>query len=328
MPFDINLKNHLTPKAVAQVIKDAPPLNLPVRQTVFKASKQHPLPIIGVDEISEVIQNVPVVRRGTPAVPISHGSRSISYIEPQGIDVSDFVSAATLNNWKLLDSSGLQQVINNKLGTMQRTIQKTNEALCAQALTGSINYQMQTDIGLDTYEISFGTPHSYSPDILWTAETTKIADLFRHLSDLDSEIQDAGWGGDVITLAGKKAYQAIIKLADTQAASRSTVKISMNGREINIGGYIVRQVSASYKGSMGSAVKEIPDTKVCMVDLAAPHTMFYLALDDMEAGLVPMPFFASPEYKKNPSGVEIVGRSKPIPAPVCKAVCWATVAAE
>ena len=63
--------------------------------------------------------------------------------------------------------------------------------------------------------------------------------------------------------------------------------------------------------------------RICAVAIDAPFVFYYLAIDDIDAGLLPMPFFASPEKKKNPSGIEVVGRSKPLPVPVPKAICWA-----
>lgn len=312
-----------TPAAIAQTIEQAKPLNLPIRQLVYRNSETHPLPVIGVDEIAAQIKNIPVVRRGTAAVPVGGGGKSFSFIEPQGVDASDFVSAATLANWKMLDGAGLNAVVTKKQTKLMRICQKTTEALCSQSLKGKIEYQMKTDGSSDLYEISFGDTLSYTPSAKWS-NSTKTADIFTGLSEMDSLIQDEGWGGEIVTLAGKKAFQTIVA-ALGEKTSNAVVSCSVNDRELSIGGYKIKQVAASYVGSNGKATKEIAENEICMIDLAAPHTLFYLALDDIEAGLVALPFFASPEQKKNPSGIEIVGRSKPLPAPVCKAICWAKV---
>ena len=48
--------------------------------------------------------------------------------------------------------------------------------------------------------------------------------------------------------------------------------------------------------------------------LANPGTLFYLALDDFDAGLKALPFFAKQVKSDDPSGYKIIGMSKPLPA--------------
>lgn len=53
--------------------------------------------------------------------------------------------------------------------------------------------------------------------------------------------------------------------------------------------------------------------------------LFYCALDDLDANLQPLPFYAKPIVQQDPSGVKIVGTSKPLPAPVLGAIVWQQV---
>ena len=183
---------------------------------------------------------------------------------------------------------------------------------------------MRTDAGEDVYEVAFGTPLSYTPDTPWNSADAAIETILKDLMEMESYIQDSGWGGNNIVLAGKSAFQAAVKVVSNRP-NNSPIAATIDKKEVNIAGYAIRLVNSSYKGADGTSVPAIPANKVCMVDTAAPHTRFFLALDDIEAGLVPLPFFVSSEMQRAPSGVKLIGKSKPIPAPVVKAICWATV---
>lgn len=322
---ELNLRPFLTPQAVARTVQAAPPLLQPIRNTVFTNAQQHPLPIIGLDDIAEVIENVPVVRRGTQAVPLNQGGRDSVFIEPQGVDVSTFVSAAEMNNWRVLNNQSIQQMVDSKLRKQQMTVRKTTEALCAQSLTGVISYPMKVDNGgTDTYDIDYGSTLTFDPAKKWSAADITVADMFEDLVEMDSLIQKSGWGGKLVVLAGKKAFSRIVKVGN-KGSKQDAISVRIEKESVHLGVYEIRLVTAVYKGVNGQSVKEVGDNAICMVDLAAPHGFWYLSIDDLEAGLVALPFFANPEYTRNPSGVSIVGRSKPLPAPVVKAICWATV---
>jgi len=327
--FDVNIRKYMTAKAIAQRIEASVAIATPIRELVFKRSKQHPYPKIGIDQIKKVVGNVPVVRRGTPAVPIKKGSRSVDEIAPDGIDLQDFISAADLNNMRLLDSVNVQGVINGVLDDMLLMTKKTTEALCAQSLTGAIKYPMMSDDGDEPYEISYvdnASMPEYTGAKLTSSST--INDVIDVLDAMETLVQDEGWGGNVEILAGISIYNLIRKIVETKSTKQNHISAKIEKGTIEIGGYTIRKVNASYKGYLAAGgsigtVKEIPEKSLCMVDLSAPHTLFYLALDDIDAGLQAMPFYAAPgDVKKNPSGVEIIGRSKPVPAPVVGAICW------
>lgn len=322
---EINLRQYLTPSAIARTIDRAPPLLAPVRNTVYTNAQTHPLPLIGLDEIQHVISNVPVVRRGTQAVAMNAGGSDILYIEPQGVDVSTFVSAAEMNNWRVLSGASIQSIIDSKVMRQQLTVRKTTEALCAQSLTGAISYPMKVDGGgTDTYEIDFGAPLTVTPALTWDHADATVETMYLHLVAMDEAIQAKGWGGNLLTFAGKTAFSKLIVAANA-GAENNAIKVRVDKDSVWLGTYQIKMTAATYKDASGVATKEIPDNSLCMVDLAAPHTLWFLSIDDLEAGLVALPFFASPEYRRNPSGADILGRSKPLPAPVVKAICWSIV---
>jgi hypothetical protein len=63
-----------------------------------------------------------------------------------------------------------------------------------------------------------------------------------------------------------------------------------------------------------------------MLGTDAPFRFYYLALDDLDANLQGMPFYVKPLKQDDPSGYKLIGKSKPLPVPVPKAICKATVA--
>jgi len=332
---ELNLRQHLTPAAIARVLDRQPPIYRPFRTAMFAASQTHALPMIALSEITRVVRNVPVVRRGTQAVPLQQHQLDQTYIEPQGIDVSTFVTAAELNNWRVLSSQSVQQMVDGKIQHQIQTTRLTTEALCAQAATGSISYPMKIDGGgVDTYEIDYGSTLTYTPGVLWDHEDATIEAIYLDCVAMDEAIQAKGYGGQIRMFAGKTVIAKVIGLANAGARNNAIeIRVERTGqgedyvRGVWVGSYYLEHRSGGYYNASGTWVKSVPDNAVCAFDAQAGHGFWFLALDDLDAGLVAMPFFAMPEYKRNPSGVEIVGRSKPLPAPVVNAICWATVAA-
>ncbi|MFV0261386.1 MAG: major capsid protein [Kluyvera sp.] len=310
-------------QAVAVLLGNRKNLPSPVRSQFFMDGGQYPLASIPIAELRSVISNIPVVRRGTTAYALDRGKDSLISIEPQGIDMSDFITAAMLNNLKVLSSGGVQEYANGIMNYMMNTAQRTTEALCAQALTGFISYPMKADGGqLDTYEIDYGTPASV-PDVDLSSATT-VMDFYNVLDSMYQTLQDAGYGDTMTVAAGKSAFSTALALADNSRSNILQVKI-VNQGEVNIGGYTIKLQSGKYRDINGQMVSKIPDNALCAADPSAGANVKYLALDDIANGLQPSPFATNTDIKNNPSGLEIVGRSKPLPIVATSAICWAKV---
>lgn len=323
--MDIDLRKYFTPAAVAKTLAALPPLNTPVMDLIYPESVRtnHPLPVIGVDEITAVIKNVPVVKRGSPAVSIDGGGESITYIEVQPVDTETFIDAAALNNLKLLKEEGIQQYIQNRIDRMRKTVRKTSEALSAQSLTGAISYPMKTKSGWDSYNINFGSTLEYMPAKTW--DTATLEEMLLDLINISTLIIEQGFGSKVEFLVGKDVFvKAASKVLALQDGGTVAAKITPDG--IQVASFTLRLFSGTYLNPQtGASTATVDAKKICAVAVDAPFAFYYLAIDDIDAGLLPMPFYASPEKKKNPSGIEVVGKSKPLPVPVPKAICWATM---
>lgn len=295
----------------------------PVRTQFFADGGQYPFASISVAEMKSIITNIPVVRRGNTAYALDRGKDALTSIEPQGVDMSDFLSAAMINNLKMLSADGVQAYANQIMNYMMNTSQLTTEALCSQALTGAITYPMKADGGeTGVYSIDYGTPNSLADKDL--SSSTTIMDVYNVLDEMFQTLQSYGYGNSMTVAAGKDAFNLALTLADS---SRSNIlKVSVvNQGEINIGGYTVKLQSGMYRTGANTAESKIQANTFCAMDTTAGAQVKYLSLDDLANGLQPLPFATTQEVKNNPSGMEIIGRSKPLPIVPVSAICWAKV---
>lgn len=326
--MQIDIRKFFTPSAVASYLEALPELNSPVIDLVYATRPTHPLPVLGIDELSGVVSNVPVVRRGTAAYPLTGQGKTITYLEPQPVHVSHFLSAVDLNNLKLLDNRGVDKWVQNKVDTQRRAVRATTEALACQSLTGKISYPMRTEAGLTTYDVDFGTPGTFTPSALWDDAATDIVDILGDLIAMRTQLQNAsGYGGKIAVLAGKAAFLAVAKVALAVVADRN-IAISVTESGISLPGFTLTLASGGYKDLTSNTwVPAVADKAIIMLALDAPFRLYYCALDDLDANLLPMPFYSKPVKVPDPSGWNIIGMSKPIPVPVINAICTAEVTA-
>lgn len=325
--FDIDLRKFFTPKAIAETLETLPPIQTPVLDRIYPEPnrKQHQLPVLGINELRRTVKNVPVVRRGTSAVTLEGKEGAITYIEPQPVEVSSFLTAKELNDMKLLGERGLQDYIREIIDYQRQVIRKTTEALAAQSLTGEISYPMKTNAGLDTYTVNFGSTNSYTVTTAWNSNGKTLDDVLKDLIEISTVITEKGYS-NVAFLAGTEAFVALAKLVISLQGK--TINAQVTEKAISVAGFTVELFNGVYVDLTDGSTKYVVDPeKLCAVGLDAPFRLYYCAIDDIDAGLVAMPFFAVPDMKKNPSGVEIIGKSKPLPVPVVDAICWADVIA-
>ncbi len=311
------------PKIVAEVIKTLPPIQTKVLDDVYTRKVNHPFPQIGIKEVQDVTGAVPVVRRGAPGVPVSGGDASISFIEPQPIKVTDSVTAVDANNLKSMGAQGYRAFMAQKLDILRRKIKATTEALAAQSLTGKISYPIRLENGSsDTYEVDFGSPLSYTPSKTW--DTADLRTVFNQLVEIEAALQEEGIAQNVTFWAGKGAFMELVgKVQDLNA--NTVPKPEVNGNKINLFGYTIEMVNQKYRLPDGTLKPVVPDNSLLAFDKSAGHTLFYLAIDNFKAGLQAVPMFISSYQTQDGSSFVIQAESKPLPVPVVKAICWATV---
>ncbi len=322
------LRGLLAPKEWAELLnnyKKRKPVPMRIRNKVFGKAIFYPSVRIPWNVLKETLSNIPVVRRGTKAYQLGGNDLETQSIEPQGFSTVSHVSAAELNNLKAIGLTNIQKFFDMLQFGVMRKIEFSTEALCAQSLTGKIAYPMKTADGAnELFEVDYGETLRYSFETALSAADATIEHVYTALQEMEEKIQEKGYGMNVETLCGKTLFARIVTLAGKNQSNVLDVKVGKG--QVNVGGYIINSESGSYEtmsGGMKSRVKTVGDDKMVMIDLDAGHNLYYAALDDLDAGLQALPFFSKVKKVDDPSGADVYTMSKPLPAVIVDAICWA-----
>ncbi len=322
------LKGIFSPQAVAMHLKGAPKIKTSIMDTVFPGRVQKPFALVGIDDILEIVGTVPVIRRGGLSTPVNSGSVKVDMIEPLPIKPSRDITGQDLNNLKMIlgEKASLDAWTRDVIVSLRDTCRFTTEAIAATALTGTISWPVRLDSGgWDSYEIEFGAPHRVTPAKLFGANGATVKDVLGTLSDMETAIQDGGYGGEIEFLAGKEAFLALFGLLENYK-STAQIKVSMEGSSIKVGTYTVTKMAERYRNpETGQMIAKVADKEICAYAKDAPAKVIYCALDDIDAKLQPYPFFPKPVTLPEGNGFRLIGQSKPLPARSPKSVCWAKV---
>ncbi len=322
----LDLKKFFTREAIVRSLETLPELKSPVMDLLYPAARRinHPFPVIGYHDLGLPTGNIPVVRRGGQSYALKPAGGSLAIIEPQSVNPRVFLDAATMNNLGMLTGESQQQEVNNKIDTLRRACRSTAEALAAQSITGKIDYPMATEGGaLVDYEVDYGTPASVTVTSKWDNGGTTLAQIIKSCGEIVSKMKQNGFGSNVAFLMDFDVFGALID----KIGAKSSPNIGTVGPDfINLGGLKFYLMPGSYIDlESGALVSAVPAKRVVAVDMDAGHKLFYAALDDLDANMQALPFFAKPIRKDDPSGYDIVGNSKPLPVPNVKGIVTASV---
>lgn len=322
------LRSLLAPQEWAELLnnyKKRKPVPMRIRKKVFGEAVFYPSVRIPWNVHKETLSNIPVVRRGTKAYQLGGNDLETLSIEPQGFSTVSHVSAAELNNLKALGLKNIKKFFEMLQFGVMRKIEVSTEALCAQSLTGKIAYPMKTaDGAMELFEVDFGETLRYNFNRSLKATDATIEQVYTALQEMDEAIQAKGYGANLEVLSGKTLFARIVTLAGKNKSNVLDVKVSKG--QVNVGGYLINLENGSYETMVGGTktrVKTVDDDKMVMIDLEAGHTPYYAALDDLDAGLQALPFFSKVKKVDDPSGADVYTMSKPLPAVVVDAICWA-----
>lgn len=330
MSLYVNIRRLFTLAAIRKTIETAPPLVTTVYDTCFPPAVriEHDSPVIPVAEVRGIANVIPVVQRGAPSQPIVTESMRADYIEPLPVRAHVPVTAVELNNFKLMGETSKERWAARKTLALRASIRRSIEALAAQAqFNGEINFPMLLSNGaFARYRVSYGSViQTYAPEKTWDTAGMKLTDVYTQLDDMATLLQEEV-AGSIRFLAGRKAYAVLLGLVQA-FGSTAKVSVAWDERGINVGGLVVAKMAETYKDpETGAATPKIPEKEIRAV-VADSNAFFYGAIDDLDANLQPLPFFAKPIKLEDPSEMRIVGESKPLPAPVPRAVCKAVVVA-
>ena len=317
MPLNIQstLSAYFTPRNIQDVLLKMPKPKSPIKDLLFPEShkKQKTSPFLSIAEVGNATGAVPVVKRGAASYPVGDGGKDIDLIQPEGFKPSSFISAKDLNDSIALgDVQSLNAKLTDKVEELRDRILQSTEILCAQSLSGTISYPAATAGGaFDTYKVEIGRAKKMdATDISGKTIAILQSNLEKHFL----EQVKTGFSSDVRFLAGADAYAEIVKIISTTQNANIPVQWTDWGCVL-FGKYKIMPISATYAVPGSSDLTEVIGSKyIKTIDLANPGTLFYLALDDFDARLAALPFFAKQVKSEDPSGYKIIAMSKPFPA--------------
>jgi len=321
------LKGLFSREAIATHLKAAPKLKTTIMDDCFPGRVQKPFAVVGIDDVMEIVGTVPVIRRGGMSTPLGAGNVNISMIEPLSVKPSKDITGQDLNNLRMIlaDKASVDVWTRDTIVHLRDTCRMTTEAIASTALTGTISWPVQIDGGWDTYEVQFGETWRVNPAKLYNDGEIKVVDVYNHLSDMETAIQDGGYGGQIKFKAGKNAFAALYAIVEN-FKSTAKMKVEVGAGEINVGGYIVQKCAEKYRNPQsGTMVDKIASDEIMGYAVDAPGKVIYCALDDIDAKLQPFPFFPKPNPLPEGTGYRIIGQSKPLPVRSPKSICWGKV---
>jgi hypothetical protein len=128
-----------------------------------------------------------------------------------------------------------------------------------------------------------------------------------------------------VILAGNAVYAFLVN-AFVEARLSAPVVWQSDGLDL-FGKYKIRTQGLTYTlPGKKEVFQTLPENQVLILDRSRTGKLFFAALDDLDANLAALPFYAKPVEKKDPDGVKIVASSKPLPAPALAKMCRQTVA--
>jgi len=327
MPFELELRRYFTPEAIVRTMERLPELKTPIIDLFFSDSRNIPRPVVGYKDLGLPPENLPVVRRGTHSSPMYANGSNITFIEPQPVNPSEFISGADMNNLRSLNATSIQQEIDNIIDRLRRGCRATAEAMAIQALTGKIDYWLRGDGGLESYEVEYGTIGDASASVTKKFDATgaKISDVIKAVEAIILALKARGVdGNNVIIGCGYDVFAVLCDLiGDTKNSSVAVV--STSGISFG-GGFSISLLPQTYRNlSTQAAVPVVTAKHMLVIDKEAGHKLIYAGLDSLGAGQAALPFYADYEETKDPSGVKVIAESKPLPVVNVKGIVKAQV---
>lgn len=320
------LKGYFSLDANVKRLEDAPELKSPILDIVYPESKreQYQSAVVKKSDLPAEIKNAPVIVRGDSAYEIPGKVTSINGYEPYPIELSKRIPATELNDI-LANIDGLTQttILDTIYERMRKTVRATTEALAAQSLSGTISYAVKGSD--DLYTVNFGTTKTRTAKKKFNTADASLSDALELFYGMCDDISVNGYGQDIEILAGRKAFSALVALL---AKTQNAMGITIANNSINFPGFSVRRLASTYYDYKTKANRQIvDDEKLCAVAVDAPFWLPYCAIDDIGANMASLPFFTSYEEIKNPSAIDVFGKSKPFPVPVVECICWSSAVA-
>ena len=180
------------------------------------------------------------------------------------------------------------------------------------------------------YTVTYGSETIQEVDVaaqaLWNVKGVSRTVVLSLLRNMDNKLNKAGYPGKRKVFAGVNAFGYLLDLVDQNKDSRTPMRIKDDG-SIQIGKYIVHEMSETYYDAAGKDVPKVPDDEIRMV---TPQytTLKYAAIDDLDAKLQALPLFVKAVKDEVAGSLQNISNSKPLPGVAPASICKAVVVDE
>ncbi len=315
----ISFKAFFTKVALLASLSRLPPLKTMIMDLIFPEAvrRNHPFDKLSYEDMGLPTKNIPLITRGSASYAIKPEETNLKIIDPANFTPSVFLSAADVNRINGLESGARQVLFDNKIDTLRKIVRKSTEALCIQAITGKIEYDIRTADGTtDKYVVNFGTPKTVNVTKKWDAADTTFGDIAAGTGEIVQDLQETSDGSDIIHLIKRDVYKA---LANKAVKNENLIKVERD--RITVGADVFYVCNSRYYDYKAKAYKDaIPDKCVITVARDDAFSLFYCALDSFDADFAGLPFFVKEKWEDDPEGVKFIGQSRPMPVPNISAI--------
>ncbi|WP_051294826.1 major capsid protein [Maridesulfovibrio bastinii] len=332
MSLELRLRRFYTAAAIRNVLKTVAAQPQTIKDTVFTNRSCIHSPVIPLAELKKVIKNMPVVARNGQPINVASGNLEAVYVEPLPVKLFSDIDPVMLSNLKMLTDESLRNYANGQIVDLRESTNLTTEALCSQALfDGKISYQLQVDSAKSKlYTVSYGSSSiqevAVSKQNLWNADDVSRTVVLSLLRQMDNKLTTAGYPGQRKVYAGITAFGHLLDLVDQNKDSRTPMRIKEDG-SVQIGKFVVLEMSEVYYGEDGNPVPKVPDSEIRMV--TPQYTVLkYAAIDDLDANLQALPLFLKAVKDEKAGSLQNISNSKPLPGVAPGSTCKAVVVSE
>lgn len=327
------LKGLFAPQSIAMALKELPPMETTIMDSLFKQRPTHPMPLIGISDLVSVVQTVPVVRRDGTPISLKGETASMEFIAPLPIKVKIPVTASELNDLGMIfkDQSAVSAWRTRKVEQIRQTIRNTTEAMCTVvATTGKLTWPVETEGGRrETYEVDYGPLLTYTPDAKLSA-ASKLPDVYKLLRSMDQTIKQAGIGGNVEFWAGSDVVSALLGIVESYTSTvqdKQPYTVKLDEGQIKVGNYTIRLMDETYPNPEDETewLPKLDAKTLLAVASNVPGAVWYCAIDSISANNAATPLHIVPVARQDDSGIMLIGQAKPLPARASRASCKAVV---
>jgi hypothetical protein len=315
------IRKFLVVQALVTTLNRLPPLRTFIMDLIYPEAvrRNHPFDRLSYSDLQLPTKNIPLVTRGSVSYAVMPDPNKLTQIDPANLTPSITLSAADVNRFNTLNINGQQTLVDNYIDKLRRLVRKSTEAMAIQSITGKIEYDIRTADGtMDIYKVDFGTPKAVSVSKKWNDPSAKAGDIVAGVGQIVSDMKKTSEGTEIVHLIKSDVYAALVNLAGTLNNS-DLIKVFPDHVLIGNAKFIICE-AAYYSYKTKSFVDAIPNKTVVSIARDDAFSLFYCALDSLDANFASLPFYVNSVKLDDPEGVKLIGQSRPMPVPNVDAI--------